>query len=174
MTMGLRKLDIQKWLLLDKTYRDYYSSRDYLLHYKNNEVIQCLDEGYEAAVELLEEVVIFLTQKYPNHFRIVYQGDQKMVQNRIVKREYGIEKPFDLHPLEICARLAMEDFNLLMKNGKTGQHHLYVALLAVSFISQLTYRQRRKRHSLPSRLAPPRTHRGSDNPASRTGPTMEG
>ncbi|KAF2271862.1 uncharacterized protein EI97DRAFT_427448 [Westerdykella ornata] len=127
MTMGLQKLDPSTWLLVDETYTSFFAARSHLLATKRPEVI-CTVSGPEveaACEELLREVVGFLTEAYPDKFDVVERSrGVKVVRNRIVGEEFRLQKPWDRHPLEVCARLAMEDFNILQRSNSTGEHRL--------------------------------------------------
>lgn len=125
MTMGLRKLDLDNWLTVDGKYYEFYQARRQLLSEKKQEVLQVKPGGEAACGELLGEVVGFLTKKYPEEYEI-FEGEQrrKWVRNRMTKEEFAISMPYNVHPLEVVARLAMEDFNVLIKSQFTGNHHL--------------------------------------------------
>ncbi|KAF2735688.1 hypothetical protein EJ04DRAFT_434636 [Polyplosphaeria fusca] len=124
MTMGLKKLDEKAWLTIDKTYFDFFAARKALLAMHPDEVIQVTPDGEEACEELLDEVVSFLTDKYPKHFDVFERDGRKYIRNRIIKEEFSLQKPYDAHPLEICARLAMEDFSILQRSEFSSQHYL--------------------------------------------------
>ncbi|KAF2864903.1 hypothetical protein BDV95DRAFT_600102 [Massariosphaeria phaeospora] len=124
MTMGLRKLVIDNWLTVDNTYKQYHEARIELLHKCNAEVIQVLPEAEPACEELMREVVDFLVKKYPRFFKIVIRSGVRKIRNELVQEEYSLQRPFDCQPLEVCARLAMEDFSILKKSDFTQGHHL--------------------------------------------------
>ncbi|KAF2749515.1 hypothetical protein M011DRAFT_475597 [Sporormia fimetaria CBS 119925] len=128
MTMGLRKLDLHReWLVVEDTaaYAALMSARATLLPRKRAEVIVVEREAEEACEELLNSVFTFLTTRYPNFFEILekYAG-VKVIRNKKTNEEYRIHKPWSCHPLELCARLACEDFNVLAKSEFTGEHRL--------------------------------------------------
>lgn len=125
MTMGLVKLDMDEWLTVDNTYQKFYDARAKLLDRKRAEVLQVLPEAEEACEELMWEVVEFLTKKYPELFEVyeIYPG-KPVIKNKCVGEEFRLHRPWERHPLEICARLAMEDFNVLARSEFTGQHRL--------------------------------------------------
>jgi hypothetical protein len=128
MTMGLRKLDSSSWLRVDNTYREFYDARSTLLFNRRAEVVQVLPEGEDGCEELMREVVDFLTDTYPQLFEIVERvPGRPVVRNKTAQEELALTRPYDCHPLEMCARLAMEDFNILTKSKFTGQHNLYVS-----------------------------------------------
>lgn len=124
MTMGLRKMDRKDWLTIDNTYERFHGTRSTLLAEKRNECIQVLPEAEMACEELMREVVAFLVERYPGCFQIVNTREGEQVRNEIRKEEFRLERPWDVHPLEMCARLAMEDFNILKKGEFTGEHYL--------------------------------------------------
>lgn len=126
MTMGLKKLDWSQWLVVDDTYLQFHAARTRLLAQKKVEVVQVVAEreAEEACAELLREVVAFLTTMYPEHFQLEEKNGVKVVRNAFTGEEHRVQMPWKKHPLEICARLAMEDFNLLMKSEFTGEHRL--------------------------------------------------
>jgi len=124
--MGLHKLDPKTWLTVDNTYADFHAARSELLEYRKEEVLRVSPEGEQACKELMKEVVDFLVKTYPQYFEIVGMNGTKgkKVKNKIIGEEFALQCPFDVHPLEMCARLAMEDFNILMKSELTGKHIL--------------------------------------------------
>lgn len=124
MQMGLKKLDMSMWLTIDKNYRQYHEARAYVLDNHKKEVLQVMRDGEEACVELLEEVTNFLVNKYPHFFEFVLREGRRWIRNKIMDEQYPIQSPYVVHPLEVCARVAMEDFNVLRKSEFTGKHKL--------------------------------------------------
>ncbi|KAH7109839.1 hypothetical protein B0J11DRAFT_448750 [Dendryphion nanum] len=125
MAMGLRKLDAKEWLSIDQSYTTFHEARAELLAEMREECIQVTQEGEEACVELMQEVVEFLLKRYPEHFQIHDCGfGRKKIENRITGEEFDLQRPWTCYPLEMCARLAMEDFNILHKGAFTGEHYL--------------------------------------------------
>ncbi|UPX16573.1 uncharacterized protein EKO05_0006965 [Ascochyta rabiei] len=122
--LGLEKLEQNEWLAVDDTYKDLHAARDYLLAKKNAECIQVKHDGEAACEELLEDVVKFLVSKYPDDFSIQTINRRRHIRNEITREEWSLVRPFDCHPLEVCARLAAEDFNILLKGEFTQQHYL--------------------------------------------------
>lgn len=122
--LGLKKLDRNQWLAVDGAYKDQHSARDFLLTKKNTECVQVKHDGETACEELLDEIVKLLVSKYPEHFSIKIVHRRKHIRNEITKEEWSLVRPFDCHPLEVCARLAMEDFNILLKGEFTQQYYL--------------------------------------------------
>ncbi|KAJ8115736.1 hypothetical protein OPT61_g2678 [Boeremia exigua] len=121
---GLRKVDQREWLTVDNAYKDMHEARDSLLAKKNAECIQVKRDGEAACEELLQEVVKSLVSRYPNSFSIKTVNRRKHIRNEITREEWALVRPFDCHPLEVCARLATEDFNVLLKGEFTQQYYL--------------------------------------------------
>jgi len=117
--MGLRKLDAENWLTIDKNYLSEHRIRDNLLRNERENVYQCLPESEAACKELMEEVVDFLCERYPTLFekKSYFFGSQ--VHNKKTGEKYYFGgRHSSMEPLEIAARLAMEDLSVLMRNDQ--------------------------------------------------------
>lgn len=126
MAMGIRKLDPEDWLRVDENFSLEHNIRSELLTKKKDKVLQCLPESEDACVEALEVVVKCLTEKFPDTFQT---SNTLSECNQVRVAETGetldIKPPFNnLQPLEVAARLAMEDLSLLRKSGHGEEHHL--------------------------------------------------
>lgn len=124
MQMGLKKLELADWLIVDNKYTEFHAARARLLEERSEEVIQVSARAEQACEELMHEVVDFLVRAYPMCFEVAESGRGKMVVNKMTKERFALQEPWSVHPLEVCARLAMEDFNILMRSELTGQHYL--------------------------------------------------
>jgi hypothetical protein len=127
-TMGLRKLDRENWLTIERElYHDYWGVRTELLDNMKHEVLQydaTNPQVQDACKELLALVVEYFPQKYPSVFGIfVDPSGHRSIHNKVSLETFDIDPPFRKHPLEIAARLAMDDFNILVKDN-TGEHRL--------------------------------------------------
>jgi hypothetical protein len=118
-SMSLKRLDKSNWLTLDSHYSSEHHVRNYLLRTSHLNVIQCLPGSEAACHEVLSLAVDFLTTRFPEHFTM----EGKTIHNHIANESFLIG-PDCPNPLEIAARLAMEDFNILMKDPETGEYHL--------------------------------------------------
>jgi hypothetical protein len=49
---------------------------------------------------------------------------QLLVHNKLTDERWALQRPYPRHPLEICARLCMEDFNIMVKSPFSGTHTL--------------------------------------------------
>ncbi|TVY33277.1 hypothetical protein LSUB1_G005867 [Lachnellula subtilissima] len=118
-SMGLKRLEKSNWLTVDAHYTSEHQVRNYLLRTSHPNVIQCLPGSEAACHEVLSIAVNFLITRFPDHFTM----EGETITNHIANESFlvGLDCP---NPLEVAARLAMEDFNILMKNSETGEYHL--------------------------------------------------
>jgi hypothetical protein len=124
MAMGLKRLDESNWLTLDSKYLPEHTIRCSLLNPTSRpSVIQCLPGSEAACHEVLETVATFLTSRFPQYFTLTGTPSEQKIHNHLSDETYTIG-PKCPNPLEIAAKLSMEDFNVLIKHPKTGEYHL--------------------------------------------------
>jgi hypothetical protein len=121
MTMGLRWLDSSNWLTVDEDYLPYHKLRSQLLSNHGPSVLQCLPNSELACREALSVVSSFLASRYPSTFKFSRSGSGRHIHNMKTGESFPIEE--NSCPLETAARLAMEDFNLLIKDSN-GDYRL--------------------------------------------------
>lgn len=125
-SMGLKRLDVANWLSIDRHYHSEHDIRTQLLATNHPNVIQVLPGSELACHEVLSLTVTFLTTRYPQHFTITSSPStstsqpsphqtHQFITNHLTKETFQVG-PSCPNPLETAARLAMEDFNVLMKN----------------------------------------------------------
>ncbi|PGH37034.1 hypothetical protein GX50_00017 [[Emmonsia] crescens] len=118
--MGLKRLDQHNWLTIDKNYMEQHELRDALFQTQRIKVFQCLPEAQHACEELLQEVATYLCGRYPT----IFEMDKDAVKITKTGEIFCLGDPTDdLEPLEAAARLAMEDFSILLEND-SGQSYL--------------------------------------------------
>lgn len=122
MTMKLKRLDLNSWLTVDSEYLREHTIRKELLDKSLSNVLQCLPGSELACVETLDLVVDFLVSTYPDTF--VLEGVGKDLAIRIIATQEIFSLVDVVNPLELAARLAKEDFNILMKDPEDQQYHL--------------------------------------------------
>ena len=122
LTMGLRKMPAERWLVIDNLYVPEQRLRRELLATHRQGVMQCLPGSELACEEVLDLIVDFLTKRYPQQFVRPCEKPEYLT-NRITGLTFKVTKPYTLHPLEVAAQLVMEDINLLMK-GEGDNHYL--------------------------------------------------
>jgi hypothetical protein len=122
MNMGLRKFESFNWLTIDDHYLSEHNIRSHLLSDHLSSVLQCLPGSEPACHEALSVVTSFLTSRYPYMFKISGSGRRKLIHNLQTGESFQVEN--NPRPLETAARLAMEDFNLLIKDPGNGEYRL--------------------------------------------------
>jgi hypothetical protein len=123
--LGLRKHNSTgHWLTIDITYLEQHEARASLIDQKLTECIQVKPEGEAACEELLATVAQNLCIKMPDHFSTKMKHHRKHIRNDLICEEYTLARPFDRHPLEICARIVTEDFHIFIKDEFTLQWYL--------------------------------------------------
>lgn len=115
---------MRKWLTIDFSYIELHEARASLLDRQLQDCVQVKPDGEAASDELMKEVVQHLCTKYPDHFRTKTKHRRKHVRNELASEDYSLARPFDCHPLVLCARLAAEDFSIFIKDDFTLQWYL--------------------------------------------------
>lgn len=122
-SMGLKRLEASNWLTIDKNYHPEHEVRNNTLSSNKAQVIQCLPGSEEACHEALSVVVDFLTARFPQHFTTSNTSEGSRIFNKLTNETFLIGQACP-NPLEVAARLAMEDFTVLMKDPDTGTYTL--------------------------------------------------
>ncbi|KAF2672707.1 hypothetical protein BT63DRAFT_450733 [Microthyrium microscopicum] len=110
-----RELDIDNWLPIDWSYLAFHSTRKRSLDQKKDSAIQYRngnepDPVVDAACRnTLELVIEHLTTLYPQFFKL----SGNIISNLLTGESFDIDNGA-MRPLEIAARLANEDFNILL------------------------------------------------------------
>ena len=125
MAMGLKRLDESNWLTLDSAYLPEHFLRCHLLCTKRPQVLQTLPGSEAACQEVLSLVVTFLSSRFPQHFTLTTTSlGGPAIHNHLTNEIFPIGQQKCHNPLEIAAKLSMEDFNILVKNQETGEYEL--------------------------------------------------
>jgi dimethylamine monooxygenase subunit A len=95
MAMGLRPLDLERWLEVDERRDEELGLKRQLLDSSFDVVVATKPEGDEGSRELLAEVTKFLELRYP---------------------EITIDDPGDEHPVVAAARVVQEDLCVLVRS----------------------------------------------------------
>ncbi|KAM3074114.1 hypothetical protein ACMFMF_006137 [Clarireedia jacksonii] len=120
-SMGLKRLDQSNWLTIDTHYTSEHALRASLLHTHKPNVLQVLPGAELACHELLEQVVSFLTTRYPQSFTLHTRSST--IYSHLTQETFAIGAKCE-NPLETAARLCMEDFNILIKDAESGEFRL--------------------------------------------------
>lgn len=123
-SMGLRRLEASNWLPIDsRLHKSEHALRSSLLSTHHPNVVQCLPGSEQACHEVLDLVTTFLVARYPNDFTITTTPAGRAIRNHLTNENFLIDSTCT-NPLEVAARLAMEDFNILIKTPETEEYHL--------------------------------------------------
>lgn len=120
----LKATSMAKWLTIDNSYIELHEARNSLLERQRGDCVQLKRDGEAACEELMEQVVRHLCIRYSDHFGTKTKHRRKHVRNELASTEYALVRPFDCHPLELCVRLAIEDFSIFAKDDFTRQWYL--------------------------------------------------
>lgn len=120
LTMDLRKPERETWLEMDDQYLPEHNIRSKLLNEKKSAVIQRQPGSEAACAEVLELVAQDLTTNFPQQFKAwPSPSELEMVEIVATGEVFRVRAPFrEMEPLEVAARLAGEDLNILIKGGK--------------------------------------------------------
>lgn len=122
MTMTLRRLDKDNWLSIDECYHAEHIARSSHLNQHKPDVLQCLPGSEAACAEVLDHVSTFLSARYPEYFTITQSNNMRSITNHLTGEKFPLGSE-NKEPLETAARLAMEDFNVLVRDDE-GQYRL--------------------------------------------------
>jgi hypothetical protein len=128
-SLGLNASERRDWLAVDKhwiQYLKYHEARSFILAANKEECIYVHQHPHaeESCEELLQEVAAFLVQTYPAQFTYQTRFGKKHIRNELTQEDYSLARPFDHHPIETCARLANEDFQIFTRDDFTRNWYL--------------------------------------------------
>lgn len=128
-TMSIFKLDINHWLDMDKYYWHYIEEKRRIWFKYGKENIDCLPEGEDASMELMETVVDHLLKRYPLLFTVLEDKKEngRVIRNELTKEVLDMRLPLKEPPLLYVTKLAKEDFYVVKKNPEDGKHYLVAA-----------------------------------------------
>ncbi|CDK28931.1 unnamed protein product [Kuraishia capsulata CBS 1993] len=136
MTMGLKTLDHDDWIVIDNTYLWVSNIRAKILAQHPNTVISFHESAREAVLELYDAVTKFLMQRYPMYFYPVAANDGAMKLYNEIRDEYlplhsgHIDDPVEA--LKVLAVTINDDLIVLIKNPAEGDHDEYHVRAGVS------------------------------------------
>lgn len=119
-TMGLRTVPWDEWIELDNLYPQYHTRKAHRIAERGLKCSRSSPEGFEAAVELLEELCSYLPERYPSLFRATDTG----IENLWSGEKFNIkERPLAEDPMQMCGRLIQDDMSVLVPR-EDGQYYL--------------------------------------------------
>lgn len=126
MTMGIKTLPHDEWLLLDNTYQTITEKRARITQNEREHTVLTQPEAKESVHEVYEMCLDFLMKRYPMYFA-VDEKDPSMILNKI--RNEKMHRDPNEYPdtetlIRVLARNMQEDFLILLFDEKTEQYYL--------------------------------------------------
>ncbi|KAF4305565.1 hypothetical protein GTA08_BOTSDO06176 [Botryosphaeria dothidea] len=120
-TMGIRKLDWNDWIEMDANFLPYHATKVAELEKDLPAHVQCADDERtrDACYETLEELVRFLTHRYPKVFWL----DGGRLGNEATGEVFSWPAGSPTEALVVAAKLVQDDV-ILMVERDDGQFHL--------------------------------------------------
>lgn len=125
-TMGIRSMDPQDWIQLDNEWDIYHNLKQKRFKEKGTDVYGTLPEASEAALELLDELVKYLPNRYPSLF--AYKDDQLF---NLHTGEVWNVKNLEHDPIYIVSNLLQDDIAIMIEQPD-GQYYLKSGAIALA------------------------------------------
>ncbi|KAI2617582.1 mannosyl transferase [Hypomontagnella submonticulosa] len=129
-TMGLRTVKHVDWIELDNRYPRYHADKARRIRERGHKCCRTAPEAFDAAVELLEDLVDYLPARYPTLYRRTDVGIENLWSGEsfdIVKR------PLPEDPMQMCARLVQDDLALMLERPDSQYYLAAGAILLPGF-----------------------------------------
>lgn len=118
-TMGLRNVKHTDWIELDNHYPDYHTTKAQRIEERGHKCCKTAPEAYDAALELLEDLVEYLPARYPSLYRRGNTGLENLWSGETVSSV----PPLQEDPIQTCARLVQDDLAIMIEK-EDGQYYL--------------------------------------------------
>jgi len=100
-SMGLRSMDLDKWIEIDEDFDKEIAEKRHLLESKRNQVFAALPAGTSGSREVLAKLIEYLPTQFPDRFPDAMEIDDS------------------IHPLESASLLVQEDLAIMSpENGQ--------------------------------------------------------
>lgn len=127
-TMGLRSMKHADWIELDNHFPRYHGDKKRRLAERGSKLCRTAPEAYPAAVELLEELVEYLSARYPSLYRRTEVG----IDNLWSGESFDIvQRPLPEDPMQMCARLVQDDLAIMLEKPD-GQYYLLAGAVVLA------------------------------------------
>jgi hypothetical protein len=127
MTMSLRKVDPNNWLTYDSAYeKEHLDKLRYMNGELHDDVVQVLPNTDESCEELLQVIVEYIVERYPDMFQL--DGDDIVIVP--MNERYRVRSPYDRHPMELAGLLVTDDLYVLHL-GELDKYYLSVVAYKV-------------------------------------------
>jgi len=124
-TMALRNMHWNEWIELDNQYLRYHADKRKRIEEYGDKC--CRTDGsartFDAAVELLEELTTYLSERYPSVFVRTAAGVDNIATGECFDVNKLTMSGSKENPMQLCARLVQDDLDILFE-GEDGQYYL--------------------------------------------------
>lgn len=126
MTMGIKTLDHNEWLLLEDTYKNITDEKERITATELEHTVLSQPEAKESVHEAYEMCLDYLMKRYPMYFALD-EKDPSMIHNKI--KDEKIPRDPNAYAdtetlIRVLARTMEEDFLILLFDNKTEQYYL--------------------------------------------------
>ncbi|PGH37097.1 alpha-1,2-mannosyltransferase [[Emmonsia] crescens] len=119
-TMGLRSMKWDEWIELDNHYLRFHADKARRILERGDKCCMTAPEAVDGVIELLDELVSYLPQRYPTLFKRTSTG----ITNLLTSESFNTTtRPLPEDPLITCSRLIQDDI-ALMYEKPDGQYYL--------------------------------------------------
>ncbi|OJJ56494.1 hypothetical protein ASPSYDRAFT_156656 [Aspergillus sydowii CBS 593.65] len=126
-TMSISKMDPDHWIELEQNYRVRIQQRQELYIRHGKSVLDYLPGSELACRELMEMVLQFICNRYPNSFQLL--NHKTTLRNTILNTETNLAL---LHPLHVLLNNIPEDFAITVRDPETGTYHFRAGIICSS------------------------------------------
>lgn len=128
--MGLRTMHWDEWIEIDSDFPKFHALKAARITERGAKCCHTAPEAFDGAVELLEELVDYLPQRYP----AMYKKTDVGMDNLVTGEQFNIvERPLKEDPMQMCARFVQDDLAIMFEKPD-GQYYLLAgAILLAGF-----------------------------------------
>lgn len=118
--MGLRKMNFEDWIELDNQFPKFHADKASRILERGDKCCGTAPEALDAAYELLEELVAYLSARYPSLYRRTAKG----MDNLFTGETFDIvSRPLVEDPMQMAARWVQDDLAIMIE-GADGKYYL--------------------------------------------------
>jgi hypothetical protein len=133
--MGLRSMNWDEWIELDNHYLKFHEDKKRRIEERGSKCCRTDPDAkvFDGAVELLEELSAYLSERYPSMFRKTEVGVDNIVTNESFNINELTMNGKKEDPMQLSARLIQDDLAIMFEK-EDGQYYLLAgAILLAGF-----------------------------------------
>lgn len=133
--MGLRSMQWDEWIELDNHYPRFHADKARRIAERGAKCCRTDPDPrvFDGAVELLEELSAYLSERYPSMFRRTAVGVDNLVTDESFNVKDLTMNGVKEDPMQLCARLVQDDLAIMFEK-EDGQYYLLAgAILLAGF-----------------------------------------